>query len=422
MSVLLKLFKESILSSFHELGANKLRAILSVLGITIGIFCIISVFAAVDSLEKNIQTSFRKLGENTIYIQKFPWTEDPRANWMKFFRRPSANYKEFKVLDEKLESADAVAIMLFLKGKNAKHGSNVVEDIDLFATSHDYYKMKEFEFEEGRYFSPAESHHGSNVVIIGSNIAGQLFPNQKEIAGRKMKVMSRELEIIGVLKKEGDDIIGMTYDNNIIIPYNFAKTIIDVDGFWVEPFLTIQPKDNISQEAVMDEARGLMRSVRKLSPKEDDNFALNQVSIITNALTAVFGAVSFAGGFIGIFSILVGGFGIANIMFVSVKERTPMIGIKKALGAKRVFILLEFLMEAIVLSLAGGSLGLLLVFIESVALEAVIKSAFEINFTFALSPDNVLWGIGLSVLIGIISGFIPALFASRMKPVDAIRA
>ncbi len=422
MTVFLKLFRESVLSSFHELGANRLRAFLSVLGITIGIFCIISVFSAVDSLENNVRKSFQKLGENVIYVQRFPWSEDPRANWMKFFRRPSAKYSEFKLLQERLTNADAVAIMLFLKGKTAKQGSYVMEEVDVFATTHDYYKMKDFEFDDGRYFSFSESQHGTNVALIGGNIAAELFPNQRDIAGRTIKVMNREVTIAGVLKKEGDDIIGMTYDNNVIIPYNYAKTIIDVDGFWTEPFIAIQAAEGITQEEMMDETRGVVRSIRKLKPRQEDNFALNQVSVITGVLTAVFGVINTAGGAIGLFSILVGGFGIANIMFVSVKERTPMIGIKKALGAKRIFILLEFLMEATVLSVLGGLIGLLLVYIESFIMENVIQKVFEINFTFELSLNNATIGILLSVAIGLAAGFIPALFASLMKPVDAIRA
>lgn len=422
MNVLLKLLNESVLSALHELNANRLRTFLSVLGITIGIFCIISVFSAVDSLEKNVMTSFRQLGENVIYIQKFPWNEDPRTNWMKFFQRPPAKYSEYKILQERLHHADAVAMMLFMKERIVKYASNVVMDADLFATTHDYYKMKDFEFEQGRYFSAAESQYGDNAVILGNNIATQLFSNQKEIIGKEVTVMNRKLTVTGVLKREGDDIIGWTYDNNIIVPYNYAKTIFDVDGFWVEPFIAVKAKEGVTQEELMDEVRGAMRSIRKLKPKEEDNFAMNQLSIISGVVRAVFRIINMAGGAIGLFSILVGGFGIANIMFVSVKERTQTIGIKKALGARRTFILLEFLMEAIVLSLIGGLIGLLLVFIESLVMERLIQHAFEIKFAFELSFSNAVTGVLLSIAIGLVAGFIPALSASLMKPVDAIRA
>lgn len=420
--ILLRLLKESIAGSFHELGSNKLRAFLSVLGITIGIFCIITVFSAVDSLERNVRQSFQRLGENVIYIQRFPWNEDPKDNWWKFFRRPSASYPEYKALQERLTNAEGVAIMLFVRGKIAQHGSNIVEDLDIFATTHDYEKIKDWQFEQGRYFSFAESQYGGNVAIIGNTIATELFPGQTDITGKTIKVMNRNVTVIGVLKKEGDDIVGFSDDNNFIIPYNFAKTIINVDGFWIEPFLALKAKPGVSAEALTDEARGVMRSVRKLHPRQEDNFALNQLSIISGALNAVFGVVNTAGWVIGIFSILVGGFGIANIMFVSVKERTHLIGIKKALGAKRFFILVEFLTEAIVLCMLGGCIGLLLVFLESLLLETAIRNFAEIEFPFRLSLQNILTGVLLSVMIGVIAGFIPALTASLMKPVDAIRS
>lgn len=422
MKIFFKLVRESIISAFRELFNNKLRAFLSLLGITIGIFCIISVFTAVDSLESNIRNTFETLGENVIYIQKFPWDEDPRQSWWKYIRRPFADYDEFEFLRDKLNTADGVAIMLFVKGKIAKYRNNVVEDLDILAATHDYEKIRELKFAEGRYFSLLESQRGTNVAIIGGNVAAELFPGQDEIVGRTIKVLDRDVTVIGVLEKEGDDLIGFTFDNNILLSYNFAKQIIDVDGFFVEPWMAVKAKEGVSLEELKDEVRGLMRSVRKLKPKEEDNFAMNQLSIISGVLTRVFGIISVAGAAIGIFSILVGGFGIANIMFVSVRERTRLIGIKKALGAKRSFILLEFLIEAMVLCLIGGLMGLLFVVIESRILEVVIKKMADLEFSFIVTFKNSMIGLGLSVIIGLIAGLIPALVAAFMKPVDAIRS
>lgn len=422
MRIVFRLLRESLISSIQEFGGNKLRSFLSVLGITIGIFCIISVYSAIDSLEKNVRTSFQKLGENVIYIQKFPWNEDPRENWFKYLRRPSASYKEYKALQERLTLAEAVVIMLFLKGKTLTHGSNIVEDADLLAITQEYNAIKDMEFTQGRYLSASEFFSGANKAVIGYNIAEQLFPGQKEVIGKEFTLMKRKVTVVGVLKKEGDDIIGMNYDNNVLIPYNFTKTFIDVDGIRVEPFIGIKAREGVSSEQLMDEIRGIMRAVRKLKPSQPDNFAMNQVSIISAALTAVFGVISLAGGAIGMFSILVGGFGIANIMFVSVKERTPIIGIKKALGARRVFILLEFLTEAVLLCLAGGLIGLALVFVESYVLEWLIRKVADITFIFELSAENIFKGIWLSVGIGLVAGFLPALVASRMNPVEAIRS
>lgn len=422
MAILLKLLRESIISAFQELYNSKLRAFLSLLGITIGIFCIISVYTAVDSLEKNVRQSFQKLGENVLYVQKFPWNEDPRKSWWKYVRRPVANYNEFKWLKDKLQTAEGVCIMLFVKNKLVKYKNSSIENLDILAVTHDYDKIRELEFESGRYFSLMEAQRGVNNVVIGNSIATTLFPNQDDVLGKEIKVFDRKVRIIGVLKKEGEDVIGFSSDNNVIMNYNFVKTIVDVDGMFVEPFIAVKGKEGVSIEELKDEVQGVMRSVRKLRPAEEDNFAINQLSIISGALNMVFGVINLAGGAIGLFAILVGGFGIANIMFVSVKERTHIIGIKKALGAKRFFILMEFLIEAVVLCLLGGLLGLFFVYIESHVLEALVRRIAEIEFSFILSWENISLGILLSVVIGLVAGFIPALSASMMRPVDAIRA
>ncbi len=422
MKVFLKLTKESIIIAFQEIVNNKLRAFLSLLGITIGIFCIISVFTAVDSLEKNVKTSFQKLGDNVVYIQKQPWNEDPSQNWWKYFRRPTAKYQEYKTLQDKLTTADAVAMMLYLGGKTIKNEGNSVEGVTVGCITHDYYKLRELEFEEGRYFSAMESNNGINVCFLGYEIAQELFPNTKYIVGKTVKVLGREAKVIGVLKREGDDVLGWSSDKNIFLPYSFVDRFFKLNSLWTEPFIAVKAKESVTLDRMIEESRQVMRNVRKLKPKEADNFAVNQLSIITGVLNIVFGVINFAGGAIGIFSIIVGAFGIANIMFVSVKERTPIIGIKKALGAKSIFILIEFLIEAMVLCFIGGAFGLLLVWAESYVLEYLVLNFKDMEFAFNLSGRNVLLGIMLSVGVGMIAGFVPALAASRMSPVEAIRA
>jgi putative ABC transport system permease protein len=422
MKVFLKLTKESIIIAFQEIVNNKLRAFLSLLGITIGIFCIISVFTAVDSLEKNVKTSFQKLGDNVVYIQKQPWNEDPSQNWWKYFRRPTAKYQEYKTLQDKLTTANAVAMMLYLGGKTVKNEGNSVEGVTVGCITHDYYKLRELEFEEGRYFSAMESNNGINVCFLGYEIAQELFPNTKFIVGKTVKVLGREVKVIGVLKREGDDVLGWSSDKNIFLPYSFVDRFFKLNSLWTEPFIAVKAKENVTLDRMIEESRQVIRNVRKLKPKEPDNFAVNQLSIITGVLNIVFGVINFAGGAIGIFSIIVGAFGIANIMFVSVKERTPIIGIKKALGAKSIFILIEFLIEAMVLCFIGGAFGLLLVWAESYVLEYLVLNFKDMEFAFNLSGRNVLLGIILSVGVGMIAGFVPALAASRMSPVEAIRA
>lgn len=423
MNVLLQLTKESIILAFQELLHNKLRAFLSLLGITIGIFCIISVFTAVDSLEKNVKTSFQKLGDNVIYIQKQPWNEDPSQNWWKYFRRPSASYSEFKALQARLHTADAVAMLLYLGGKTVKYAGNTVENVTLGCITHDYYLLREMEFEEGRYFSLLESTHGLNVCLLGHKIARELFPaSTPQIVGKTIRVLGKEVKVVGVLKREGDDVLGWTSDDNVFLPYAYVNSFLRLNNWWTEPFIAVKAKENVRLDVMIEEVRQQMRSLRKLKPKEPDNFAINQLSIITGILNIVFGVISFAGGAIGIFSIIVGAFGIANIMFVSVKERTHIIGIKKALGAKRTFILIEFLTEATVLCLLGGLLGLFLVWIESYVLEYLVYRLKEMEFSFILMKKNILLGIMLSIGVGIASGLVPAITAARMNPVEAIRS
>jgi putative ABC transport system permease protein len=422
MRIFLKLTKESIIIALQEIINNRLRAFLSLLGITIGIFCIISVFTAVDSLEKNVKTSFQKLGDNVIYIQKQPWNEDPSQNWWKYFRRPTATYNEYKTLQDKLTTADAVSMMLYLGGKTIKYEGNSVEGVTVACITHDFSMLREMEFEDGRYFSLMESNSGINVCFLGFELAQELFPNSRQIVGKSIKVLGREVKVIGVLKREGDDVLGFSSDKNIFMPYAFVNRFFKQNSRWTEPFIAVKAKETVAFESMTEEVRQVMRSLRKLKPKETDNFAINQLSIITGVLNIVFGVINFAGGAIGIFSILVGAFGIANIMFVSVKERTSIIGVKKALGAKRVFILIEFLIEAMVLCFIGGVLGLFFVWVESHLLEYLVMRYKDMEFSFILTTKNIILGLGLSVGVGMVAGFVPALAASRMSPVEAIRS
>jgi putative ABC transport system permease protein len=422
MRVFSKLLKESIIIAFQEIMGNRLRAFLSLLGITIGIFCIISVLTAVDSLEANIRGSLGKLGDNVIYVQKFPWNEDPSKSWWKYIRRPVAKYEEYKLLNERLHNASGVAIMLFVPAKTLKNGNNVVENSTVLSVSHDYNKVRDIDLAEGRYFTQPESQRGANITIIGARIAEELFPKQKSVIGKTLKLMGKELTVIGVLTKEGEDIIGWSADDDIIVPYNFMKGMVNMNSGNIEPFITVKGKEGVAIDEVKQEIRGVMRTARKLRPAQEDDFAINEMSMISGVLNIIFGVITLAGAFIGGFSILVGGFGIANIMFVSVKERTSIIGIKKALGAKSAFILLEFLVEAVVLCVIGGLIGLVLVFAESYLLGWMMRKYYEMDFDFILSFTNVFIGIGISVVLGILFGYIPAYSASRMKPVDAIRS
>jgi putative ABC transport system permease protein len=251
-------------------------------------------------------------------------------------------------------------------------------------------------------------------VILGRDIKDGLFPNEEAI-DKTITVRGRRVTVIGVFTKEGESVIGNSNDNGITMPVNYARKFLDIKSERLNPTIIVKAKDGVTNQELMDELRGNMRSIRRLRPVEEDNFALNETKLLSTQISGLFDAITMAGWIIGGFSILVGGFGIANIMFVSVKERTPIIGIQKSLGAKNYFILIQFLTEAIVLCLVGGILGILLVYIGTFA-------AAQFEFELQLTTGNIILGLSVSALIGLISGFIPAFTASRLDPVEAIRA
>ncbi|MBD1394957.1 ABC transporter permease [Mucilaginibacter glaciei] len=412
--IILKLIRESFLFAFDALRQNKLRTILSLLGVTIGIFTIIAVFSGVDTLRNNLQKSVNKLGSNSIYIQKWPWVGEDNFPWWKYMQRPVPKLRDFEQLRRRSQTAKATSYEISIDNRTVKYGSNTVDGAQIDAVSHDHDKTWNFDFQDGRYFTDIESRTGAPVTIIGADIADALFPGGTGV-GKQIKIMGRKVTIIGVFTKEGKDILGISSDNEILLPLNFAKNVIDIENEKYNPQIVVRGQDNLTDLEVESEVRGLMRSIRSIAPGKEDNFALNKSNILSNQLDQLFGIVNIAGWIIGGFSILVGGFGIANIMFVSVKERTNIIGIQKSLGAKNYFILLQFLIESIVLCLMGGGMGLLLVYLGTLG----VKAAADLEIV--LDMNNIIFGLGISVTIGIISGIVPAWFASKLDPVEAIR-
>ncbi len=410
----LRLLKESALFAVNALRVNKLRTFLSLLGISIGIFTIITVFTIVDSLERNLTNSVEKLGDKVLYVQKWPWVFGGDFPWWKYFNRPNPSYREYEELQKRMQHVDAICFQISMGNKVVKYKSNSVENISIIAGSHDFNKVQSMEFERGRYLSATESRSGRNYAVIGFSVAEGLFGTADPI-GKDIKVLGRKVKVIGVLKKEGSDLLNTSMDENIFIPINYARNLVDTRSDRYNPMIIVKGFPNADLNEVSNELKGAMRSIRRLSPREEDDFALNQSSMLTIQLQSLFGVVNMAGWIIGGFSILVGGFGIANIMFVSVKERTNIIGIQKSLGAKNYFILFQFLFESIVLCLIGGIIGLLVVYLITLAAGAA-------GFTLVMTMGNVVLGLSVSVIIGTVSGFMPAFSASQLDPVEAIRS
>ncbi len=412
MFLLLKLIRESYLFAFHAIVVNKVRTFLSLLGITIGIFSVISVFSVFDSLERSIRDSLDDLGSNIIFIQKWPWMMGGGDYpWWRYMNRPEATMDEMEEIQRRSNTTEAAAFMFSFQ-RSVSFRNSTYNEVGIMAVSHDYDKVQLVDIQEGRYFTRQESQGGRNVAIIGAKIAEELFPGVDPLS-QTIKISGHKASVIGVLKLQGEGAFGNSNDEMVFIPSNFARNFVNARS--IGTTIMIKSKSGVSSTQLVDEMTGIMRSLRKLKPGEESNFALNEVSVINQGLQAFFSGLGLIGWIIGGFSLLVGGFGIANIMFVSVRERTNIIGIQKAIGAKNYFILLQFLFEAVFLSLLGGIIGLLLIFI------GILLFQDSMNFPLILTQKNILLGLVISTIIGLVSGFIPAWVASRLDPVEAIR-
>lgn len=410
----MKLIGESFIVAIQSLKSNKLRTLLSLLGITIGIFAIITVFSLVDSLERNIRGSIEQLGDNVVFIQKWPWEFGGDYPWWKYWQRPQPSLHELKLIQKKSTLAAATVYQIDY-AFTAKYKSTSIENVISVGVSHQFNLLKEFSLDEGRYFSLSESNSGLPVAIIGKAVALSLFGLSSPI-GQKIKLGGKNVTVIGVFQKEGESVLGNSLDGQIVTPAIFLKTMVDTKQRGVNQSIWVKAKPGVKNEDLMYELRGIMRSIRKIKPLADDNFALNETSMLTTGFSDMFAMITIIGAIIGGFSILVGGFSVANIMYVSVKERTSIIGIQKALGAKNYFILLQFLFEAIFLSMIGGLMGLLLVWLVTKAASAVIDMEVILSWT------NIVTGLTISFIIGIISGVFPSRMAAKMNPVVAIRS
>ncbi|MDP4656914.1 MAG: ABC transporter permease [Algoriphagus sp.] len=410
----LKLSWESFRFAITALKSNLTRTILSLLGVTIGIFAIIAVFTLVDSLEQKIKSSFAFLGTNVMRVDRFPFANGPQDYpWWKYFKRPPGTYAEYRFLEDRLSNADGVTISSS-SSATVQAGSNSFQGTSLTGVAYTYQDVFEVALEEGRYFSEAEIDASRNLIIVGKKIANTLYPNQSPL-GKEVKIKGMKFTIIGIFEEEGAGFLDLpSKDEACLIPFGAFSKMFYTGRNGLEPTIAAKGKDtDIGLVALENEMTGLLRAKRGLKPTEENNFALNKTEFIQNAIGSIFDVISVAGWVIGGFSILVGGFGIANIMFVSVRERTNIIGIQKSLGARNYFILFQFLFEAVCLSLIGGGSGILLVYF----LSFIPLGSLDLILSF----NNILLGLGVSSAIGVVAGIVPATLAARMDPVEAIR-
>ncbi len=418
----LKISAESILLSIKELLSNKFRAFLSLLGISIAILCLISVFSAVDSLEKNLRQSVNSLGDNIIYVNKWPWLMVEDYPWWKFIQRPEVSREDYFALYGRVKTAEAMAVWRWVQTGTLQYENEEVERISIFGITQDYNQVRDMDFAAGRYFSELEFNTLQNGTLIGYELAEFFFGEVDKAVGKTIRFAGIDLKVIGVMAKEGQDVLGINanfgLDNTLYVTDNFAASNLN-PPFESGPSILVKAKPGIELAELEAELIGRMRIARKLVPQQEDNFSLNKISLITGVFDQVFNFIYVAGFVIGIFSLIVGAFGVANIMFVSVRERTNIIGIKKALGAKKFYILLEFIIEAIILCLVGGLFGLFLVFSLFSLINFFIQDS---DLSFQISLFNLTLGVLISVSVGLLAGIIPAVMAANMKPVDAIRS
>jgi len=409
----LKLLKEGFIFAVNSIFVNKLRTFLSLFGITIGIFSIISVFTVLDWMEKSIRDSISTLGDNVVYVQKFPWSFDPNLAWWDIIKWPAISTNDFEAIQKKSTKTKSVCLAVYQR-KQIEYKKNVASNAAINAITADFENVRSFEIENGRYFSPFEVSSGKNVAILGSEIAARLFEKADPV-GKQISIAGNKTYVIGVFKKEGKGGIGDSgMDENTLVPLSFGKNFINMRNNFIESQLIIKARPGVTIQELSDETTMILRAARRLRPNEISNFSVNKASLLTQGFDAVFAGINIGGWLIGGFAILVGGFGIANIMFVSVRERTNIIGIQKALGAKRFFILLQFLVESVLLSVFGGILGLIMIFLATLAIN------YLYDLGMYLTAANAFLAIFISGTIGVVAGYAPAYSAAKMNPVEAI--
>jgi putative ABC transport system permease protein len=399
----------------NALRNNKLRTFLSLLGVTIGIFSIIAVLAAVDSLDQKIKGDLGDLDKNTVYLLRFSFGPTEVPGW-KREQFPDVTYEEFDYLKRSLNGVDKIAFNLFTRNENIKFEERTVSSVRVTPTTNEFEGIDGIKIEQGRFFNESESNSGTGVIILGFDVCNGLFDSPEQAIGKKVRMYGQRFNVIGVTQKQGFSTFGDSRDNAVFIPMNFIRRLYGENSDMLTPAILIKPEKGIDMEGFKGEITQKLRNFRGLKSSDIDNFFINVLSGFTDMIDEIVGELNIVGWIISGFSLLVGGFGIANIMFVSVKERTNLIGIQKSLGAKNKFILFQFLFEAVILSVIGGIIGLVMVWLIAMVLSKVL------DFEFVLSFWNMMLGAGLAGIIGLIAGIIPAISASKLDPVEAIRS
>ncbi len=399
----------------EEFRSNKLRTFLSLFGVTIGIFCIISVLSTVGSLEAAVQNDIKSLGSKTVYIDKWEYKGGDEYPWWKYVNRPTPKFREIELLRQKVPAAEHVVFQVQMNDR-VEFGNSYLSNVSYYGVSNEFFDIQPVDIAFGRSLQQRDFDQATTSLLIGNTVATELFGKPEDALGKQVKLKNDRIgTVVGVIRKQGKNIMEMwNFDESIIIPNNVLTQMIPEE--YASPRIIVQGKPDLPMALLLDELTGAMRSLRKLKPSQENNFSLNDIESFSKFIADLSSNLNVGGWAIAALSLIVGMFGVANIMFVTVRERTSQIGLKKALGAKRSTILAEFLLESAFLCILGGMIGLLLVFILTKIVTALI------GFPLFISPDIMFLAIGICIFVGVLAGIIPASIAARMDPVVAIRS
>lgn len=401
--------KEGLLIAFRALKANKVRTSLTMLGIFIGITVVVLMSTAIKGIDNSFQDGISALGSDVLYIDKWAWFSN--EEWWKLRNRKSLTMAEYEHFKSMVKLPTAVAPVINSQ-QVVKIGDRRVDGVVLNGSNADYVKTTNFTFAQGRFYNEVESNASRQVAVVGSEIAVKLFP-RGDALDKTIKIGNSNFKVVGVLAEQGSFILGpWNPDNQVFIPIGsiFKNFIAEHRGTVT---FNVRAPNPAMVEETKAEAEGVMRKVRGLRYDEENDFSINQQEGLMANYNSVVGVIQIAGLFITGLSLFVGAIGIMNIMFVSVRERTKEIGIRKAIGARRRTILVQFLLESSAICLLGGAAGLVAAILGSMLLNQY--------FPTAIQADAVIIAIGVSALTGILSGFAPAYQASKLDPVDSLR-